>query len=280
MWRASVREVARRKLRPGQASPGGRPLAPEPLDLGVRLPPVRGLLLHARAVARRELGHGVAHLPLLRRRGGPSSPAIRITHGPSPAPTKACSAQGGEWKKSQGRRRRSSPSTSSLHSPRQDEERLLGRLGVVEAVLAGSRTVTLIPSCANSTGGSPYSLSKLHAAPLLSENHHSASRTFTTNQPSVTGARSEPESLELRLGHRASLLVPRAYSQCPASALISRQIGPQTWQGFEPVASARCSSFIFASCSRSAGFAGSNACSPGPSHATSGVTPGPLTARR
>ena len=29
----------------------------------------------------------------------------------------------------------------------------------------------------------PYSLSKLQRAPLLSVNHHSASRTFTTNQP-------------------------------------------------------------------------------------------------
>jgi hypothetical protein len=78
--------------------------------------------------------------------------------------------------------------------PGQDEEGLLVRLGVVEAVdRPGSRTVTLIPSCVNSTGGSRTSLSKLHAAPLVSELHHSTSRTFTTNQPSVTGARPEPE---------------------------------------------------------------------------------------
>src|SRR4051794_25401347 len=54
-----------------------------------------------------------------------------------------------------------------------------------------------MPSCANSTGGaSPggYSDSKGHRAPLRSEVHHSASRTFTTNQPSVTGARPEPKS--------------------------------------------------------------------------------------
>ena len=30
------------------------------------------------------------------------APTIRITHGLSPAPTNACSVQGGEWKKSQG----------------------------------------------------------------------------------------------------------------------------------------------------------------------------------
>src|SRR4051794_41009392 len=54
-----------------------------------------------------------------------------------------------------------------------------------------------MPSCANSTGGaSPggYSDSKGHRAPLRSDVHHSASRTFTTNQPSVTGARPEPKS--------------------------------------------------------------------------------------
>src|SRR3954454_18063951 len=52
----------------------------------------------------------------------------------------------------------------------------------------------LIPSWANSSGGSPYSFSKAHLAPLLSANHHSASRTLTTNQPSVTGVRPDPKS--------------------------------------------------------------------------------------
>src|SRR5512133_2193198 len=52
----------------------------------------------------------------------------------------------------------------------------------------------LIPNWANSTGGSPYSFSKAHLAPLLSENHHSASRTLTTNQPWVTGASPDPKS--------------------------------------------------------------------------------------
>src|SRR4029450_5260392 len=52
----------------------------------------------------------------------------------------------------------------------------------------------LIPSCANSTGESPYSFANQHAAPLVSEENHSASRTLTTNQPSVTGASPEPAS--------------------------------------------------------------------------------------
>src|SRR4051794_18092117 len=57
-----------------------------------------------------------------------------------------------------------------------------------------SRTVTLIPSWANPTGGSPYSFSNAHLAPLVSANHHSASRTLTTNQPSLTGVSPDPES--------------------------------------------------------------------------------------
>src|SRR3954470_24156373 len=61
----------------------------------------------------------------------------------------------------------------------------------------GSRTVTLIPSRANSIGGAPYSLANQHAAPLVSEENHSASRTLTTNQPSVTGATPEPASSSL-----------------------------------------------------------------------------------
>src|SRR5215211_6422147 len=61
----------------------------------------------------------------------------------------------------------------------------------------GSRTVTLIPNCANSIGDSPYSLANQHAAPLVSEENHSASRTLTTNQPSVTGASPEPASSSL-----------------------------------------------------------------------------------
>src|SRR4051794_20956365 len=61
----------------------------------------------------------------------------------------------------------------------------------------GSSTVRLIPSCANSTGGSPYSFANQHAPPLDSEENHSASRTLTTNQPSVTGASPEPPSSSL-----------------------------------------------------------------------------------
>src|SRR5436190_21083062 len=66
----------------------------------------------------------------------------------------------------------------------------------------------LIPNWANSTGGSPYSLSKAHRAPLRSENHHSASRTLTTNQPSLTGASPDPKSSSCAPGTDA-ILAPR-----------------------------------------------------------------------
>src|SRR6185295_4230229 len=68
--------------------------------------------------------------------------------------------------------------------------------------------VTLIPSWANSTGGSPYSLSKAHLAPLVSANHHSASRTLTTNQPWMTGVSPDPKSSSCASGTDA-ILAPR-----------------------------------------------------------------------
>src|SRR5436190_2545438 len=67
----------------------------------------------------------------------------------------------------------------------------------------------LMPSWPNSTGRSPYSFSKAHLAPLDSANHHSASRTLTTNQPSVTGASPDPES-----SSRASATTRILAAQC------------------------------------------------------------------
>src|SRR5436190_5261501 len=81
----------------------------------------------------------------------------------------------------------------------------------------GSRTVTLIPSCANSIGGSPYSLANQHAAPLVSEENHSASRTLTTNQPSVTGASPEPASSSLA-SFTQQILAVQATAVSPGSA--------------------------------------------------------------
>src|SRR4051794_16184645 len=51
-------------------------------------------------------------------------------------------------------------------------------------------TLRLMPSCGNDTSW----LSNPHPEPNVLDNHHSASRTFTTNQPSLAGARPEPES--------------------------------------------------------------------------------------
>jgi hypothetical protein len=76
----------------------------------------------------------------------------------------------------------------------ENEERLLIRLGVVDAALAGLEDGHVDPERGNSTGESPYSFANQHAAPLVSDVNHSASRTLTTNQPSVTGASPEPAS--------------------------------------------------------------------------------------
>src|SRR5213080_1366505 len=88
----------------------------------------------------------------------------------------------------------------------------------------GSRTVTLIPSCANSIGGAPYSLANQHAAPLVSEENHSASRTLTTNQPSVTGASPEPASSSLA-SFTQQILAVQATAVSPGRA-CSRLIRP------------------------------------------------------
>src|SRR6476619_5431365 len=65
----SARSDPRTALGPGQAGPARRPLAPELLHVRVRLPPVRGLLAHARAVARRGLRDCVAHSGACARAG-------------------------------------------------------------------------------------------------------------------------------------------------------------------------------------------------------------------
>src|SRR5262249_31926041 len=88
------------ELRPGQAGPVRRPFSPEPLDRRVRLPPVGGFLLYARAVARRELRHRVAHLcarpspghhdhawPIPRADEGVLGPGGRVEEVPGPEPS-------------------------------------------------------------------------------------------------------------------------------------------------------------------------------------------------
>ena len=99
------------QLGPGQATPVRRLLSPKPLDCRVRLPPVGGLLRHARAVARRELRHRVVH----------SRARARTDHHDHARPF-AGAHEGvlgprGRVEESQGRRRRSWSSMSSAHSP-------------------------------------------------------------------------------------------------------------------------------------------------------------------
>src|SRR3954469_3173078 len=89
----------------------------------------------------------------------------------------------------------------------------------------GSRTVRLIPNCGNSIGGSPYSLANQHAAPLVSEENHSASRTLTTNQPSVTGASPELASSSLASLTNQILAVQATLSQMRERTFARAQPG-------------------------------------------------------
>src|SRR5688572_14342693 len=96
--------------------------------------------------------------------------------------------------------------------PRQHEEGPLLRLGVVERVrLARPQHLTWMPSCEKQA--SP--LSNRHPEPNVSDVHHSASRTFTTNQPAPAGARPEPASSSRASG------TPRLYRSM-ADAVAAR----------------------------------------------------------
>src|SRR6478736_5099801 len=85
--------------------------------------------------------------------------------------------------------------------------------------------VRLIPNCANSIGGSPYSLANQHAAPLVWEENHSASRTLTTNQPSVTGASPEPASSSLA-SFTQQILAVQATAVSPAPESLRPRVHP------------------------------------------------------
>src|SRR6185369_9100623 len=124
------------------------------------------------------------------------------------------------WKKSHARRRRSSFSTISVHSPARTRKASWFASAWYRPVCPGSRTVRLIPSWSNSIGGSPYSFSKAHLAPLVSVTHHSASRALTTNQPSVTGVSPDPESSSRASGTDAF---------CTSEASSRRPVSTARW---------------------------------------------------
>src|SRR5256886_448642 len=112
-----------------------------------------------------------------------------IPHGSSPAPTKTWFVPGGQWTKSQACSGRSSPSTSSRHSPnRTRKSSCWFSRWYMQAGWPGSSTPMLIPSCSND--GSP---SNTVPEPNFSCSNQRASFAFTTNQPSPLGTR--PESV-------------------------------------------------------------------------------------
>src|SRR4249920_513930 len=119
-----------KSLAPGRAGPVRRPLSSEPLGRCIDLPRIGCLLLRARAVARRELRHGVATLraqacadhqdhawPVASPHEGVLRPGWRVEEVPgSEASLLALDEQ---------------PALA-----RENEERLLIRLGVIDAALA------------------------------------------------------------------------------------------------------------------------------------------------
>ena len=148
------------------------------------------------------------------------APTIRITHGPSPAPTKACSVQGGQWKKSQG----SEASLLALDEQPafagENEERLLIRLGVIDAALARLEDGHVDPELLELDRRIAVLVREPARCAPLSEDHHWASRTLTTNQPSVSGARPEPESVS-RASVTAAILAAQAQPPCVRECLLS-----------------------------------------------------------
>ena len=95
--------------------------------------------------------------------------------------------------------------------PRQNEERLLIRLGVKDAGLAWLEDGYVDPELAGSIGGSPYSFAN-QTRRASSRRKPSASRTLTMNQPSVTGA-ARAEVLKPRFG-QDRILAARATRAC------------------------------------------------------------------
>src|SRR3954447_11594930 len=79
----------------------------------------------------------------------------------------------------------------------QNEEGLLIRLGVVNAALAGLEDGHIDPELRELDRRLAVLVGEPTRRALVSEENHSASRTLTTNQPSVTGASPEPTSSSL-----------------------------------------------------------------------------------
>src|SRR5919201_2813832 len=114
------------------------------------------------------------------------APVMKTTHGLLPAPTKACSVCGGQWTKSHVLSGRSSRSIRSRHSPaRKKKFSWFASLWYRPPACPGRSTAIVKPRSGNGAS----SPSKMHAAPSAAFVTQAASRTLTTNQPSLAGVR-------------------------------------------------------------------------------------------
>src|SRR3954452_18639095 len=102
----------------------------------------------------------------------------------------------------------------------QNEEGLLIRLGVVNAALAGLEDGHIDPELRELDRRLAVLVGEPTRRALVSEENHSASRTLTTNQPSVTGASPEPASSSLA-SFTQQILAVQATAVSPAPVLRS-----------------------------------------------------------
>src|SRR6266704_397213 len=126
---------------------------------------------------------------------------MKMTHGTSPVPTNEWLVPGGQWTKSHALSARSSSSIKSRHSPaRTRKSSCADSRWYRPPDWPGCRTPIVKPTCGKET----LSPSRTKASPRTSFVIQRPSRTFTTNQPSVAGAR--PPSVSSR---RASSTIRR-----------------------------------------------------------------------
>src|SRR5437016_8665595 len=118
---------------------------------------------------------------------------MKMTHGPSPVPTNEWLVRGGQWTKSQALSGRSSSSIRSRHSPaRTRKSSCADSRWYRPPGWPGCRTPIVKPTWGKETS----SPSRTKASPRTSFVIQRPSGTFTTNQPSVAGAR--PPSVSSR----------------------------------------------------------------------------------
>src|SRR4051794_30028419 len=141
---------------------------------------------------------------------------MKITHGPSPAPTNVWFVPGGQCTKSHCFSGRSCSSMISTHSPASTKKSSWpDSAWYMPDGLPGSSAASVnpvLPKCSGCRSGRSAStrsvLSNPHRPPNASCRTHAASPALTTNHPGVVGASPDPTS-----SSRASSNIPAPFSR-------------------------------------------------------------------